>query len=272
VKNDRLKAVGALLPILDIQFPNMTSATENTKQADRSSTPWIVIPTYDEKENVASMIHQLFGLGIQNLSVLIVDDNSPDGTGDIVSNLKDKYPNLKLLKRSAKTGLGKAYIAGFNFVLDQGATHIVQMDCDFSHDPQAIPELISHLDDYDLVLGSRYVGGISVINWPLSRLILSMGANFYTSIITGLPYKDTTGGYRVWQAQALRDINLSTIKAEGYGFQIATLYRAWKKSKKIIEIPIVFTERRNGQSKMSKAIVFESVWLVWKIRFFDTNK
>jgi len=232
---------------------------------------WVVIPTYDEKENIESMIRQLFALDIDNLSVLIVDDSSPDGTGEIVTKLKSEFPKLHLLTRPQKSGLGQAYVAGFQQALEAGATSIVQLDADFSHDPQAIPSLISALDNHDLVLGSRYVKGISVINWPLKRLLVSMGGNIYASLITGLPFKDVTGGYRAWRATTLRDINLPTIKADGYGFQIITVYRTWKMAKRIIEVPIIFTERREGQSKMSRAIVFEAILLVWKIRFLDSK-
>lgn len=230
---------------------------------------WVVIPTYNEKDNIEQMVRALFALDVPNLSVLIVDDNSPDGTGNIVIKLQKRYKNLYLETREKKGGLGCAYVHGFQYALDHGATVIVQMDADFSHDPKDIPRLLEALKQNDLVIGSRYINGISVVNWPLRRLILSTAANTYARIVTGLPYKDITGGFRAWRAETMRAINLQTIKADGYGFQIATAYRAWKKDYSIKEVPIVFTERREGQSKMSKTIMWEAFWLVWRLRLFS---
>lgn len=231
-------------------------------------SPWVIIPTYNEKSNIEPMITSLFSLGISNLSVLIVDDNSPDGTGDIVLRLQADYPTLHLKTQAKKTGLGRAYIHGFRYALAHEATSLVQMDADFSHDPKDVPRLLEKLDQYDVVIGSRYSHGISVINWPLSRLLLSTGANYYARLITGLPYKDVTGGFRAWRASALTTIQPNEIKADGYGFQIVMAYRAWHQHLKFLEIPIIFTERRAGQSKMSKSIMWEAFWLVWKIRIF----
>ena len=232
------------------------------------NTPWVVIPTYDEKENIEKMITSLFLLKINNLSVLIVDDNSPDGTSNIVKKLQEQYPNLHIEVREKKMGLGKAYIHGFSYALDHGADAVVQMDADFSHDPKDIPRLLKKLESADMVIGSRYSHGISVINWPLRRLLLSIAGNTYARIITGMPHKDATGGFRAWSKSCLNDINYKTIQADGYGFQIVIGYRAWKKEKKIVEIPIIFTERREGQSKMSNAIIREALILVWKLRLF----
>lgn len=232
------------------------------------TSPWVVIPTYNERENILKMVPALFRLAVPNLTVLVVDDSSPDGTGDIVRELQPKYSQLKLETRPKKSGLGHAYIHGFQYVLDHGADAVVQMDADFSHDPNDVPRLLQALADHDLVLGSRYKDGISVVNWPLRRLILSAAANAYAQTITGLPFKDTTGGFKAWRAEALRTIDLPTVKADGYGFQIVMTYRAWKKHLRIAEIPIIFTERRSGQSKMSRQIVFEALWLVWKLRLF----
>ncbi len=231
-------------------------------------SPWIVIPTYNEKGNIEQMARELFALSVENLSVLIVDDNSPDGTADIVRSLQQQFPRLQLLVRENKQGLGPAYIAGFTFALEHGADAIVQMDADFSHDPSDVPRMIHALQEADLVIGSRYSHGISVINWPLRRLLISVFGNVYASIITGMPYKDVTGGFKAWRAATLRDIDMPTIYADGYGFQIAMNHRAWKRHKTIKEIPIIFTERREGQSKMSKAIVREALLLVWKLRLF----
>jgi len=230
--------------------------------------PWVVIPTYNEKKNIARMIDALFALSVNNLSVLIVDDTSPDGTYQIVTDLQKQYPQLHLLKRTTKDGLGRAYVAGFSHAINKGATSIVQMDADFSHNPKDIPRLLRALDKHSLVLGSRYCQGLSVINWPMRRLILSTMANTYARLITGLPFKDVTGGFRAWRPAALQSINLNKINVDGYGFQIALTYKTWKKNYPIKEIPIIFTERQAGQSKMSKSIIFEAIWLVWKLRLF----
>lgn len=231
-------------------------------------SPWVVIPTYNEKANIERMVRALFALEIENLTVLIVDDNSPDGTADSIRGLQQEFPKLQLLVRDKKEGLGPAYIAGFTASLSKGADAIVQMDADFSHDPNDVPRLLHGLADTDLVIGSRYSHGISVINWPLRRLLVSVFGNVYTSIITGMPYKDATGGFKAWRAETLRDIDMPTVYADGYGFQIAMNHRAWKQGKKIQELPIIFTERRDGQSKMTKAIVREALLLVWKLRLF----
>lgn len=231
-------------------------------------SPWVVIPTYNEKANIEKMVRALFALDIENLTVLIIDDNSPDGTADIVRDLQKTFLRLQLSVRANKEGLGPAYIHGFTYALNHGADAIVQMDADFSHDPKDVPRLLHGLGDADLIIGSRYSHGISVINWPLRRLLVSVFGNVYTSIITGMPYKDATGGFKAWRAQTLRDIGLSSVHADGYGFQIVMNHRAWKRHKRIKEIPIIFTERRDGQSKMTKAIVREALVLVWKLRLF----
>lgn len=231
-------------------------------------SPWVVIPTYNEKGNIEHMIHDLFAQHVENLHVLIVDDNSPDGTAEVVKTLQEKYPTLELVIREKKEGLGRAYIHGFTYALEHGSDAIVQMDADFSHDPHDVPRLLHALSDHDLVIGSRYSHGISVINWPLRRLLISVFGNVYASTITGMPYKDVTGGFKAWRAQTLRDIDLTKIQADGYGFQVAMNYRAWKLHKSIQELPIIFTERREGQSKMSKAIIREALFLVWKLRLF----
>lgn len=230
------------------------------------NTPWIVIPTYNEKENLSRLIPGLFKLPVQNLHVLIVDDNSPDGTADLVRSLQTRYPNLHLESRSEKLGLGSAYIHGFTLSLSKGATQIVQMDADFSHDPADVPRLLEKLTDFDLVLGSRYINGISVINWPLRRLLLSLSGSLYVRMITGMPFRDATSGFKAWRRETLEAIELPTVKADGYGFQIIMTHRAWKKGKRVTEVPIIFTERRSGQSKMSRAIVREALWIVWKLR------
>ncbi|OGY37028.1 MAG: dolichyl-phosphate beta-D-mannosyltransferase [Candidatus Andersenbacteria bacterium RIFCSPHIGHO2_12_FULL_45_11b] len=231
-------------------------------------SPWVVIPTYNEKGNIGQMVRELFIQPIDNMPVLIVDDNSPDGTQEIVRGLQKTYPNLNLVVRTKKSGLGSAYIHGFTYALEHGADAIVQMDADFSHDPKDVVRLLHGLQNADLVIGSRYSHGISVINWPLRRLLISVFGNAYAGVITGMPYKDVTGGFKAWRAETLRSIDLASVRADGYGFQIEMNYRAWKSKKHIIEIPIIFTERREGQSKMSKAIIREALFLVWKLRLF----
>lgn len=230
-------------------------------------SPWVVVPTYNEKDNIKEMISSLLSLPVNNLSVLVVDDSSPDGTADIVKSMQSGFPSLHLKVRPKKEGLGRAYNDGFQYAMDHGATAIAQMDADFSHNPHDIPRLLAALKDHDLVIGSRYVDGISVVNWPLKRLIISMAANQYASIITGMPFKDATGGFKAWRTSAITSTDLPSVNADGYGWQFATTHRAWKKKLRIKEIPIVFTERRDGQSKMSKQIIVEAAFLAWKLRF-----
>lgn len=229
--------------------------------------PWVVIPTYNEKDNIETLVRALFELSVSNLSVLVVDDNSPDGTADIIKRLQSQLPRLHLLVRPQKSGLGNAYLAGFSEALTKGADAVVQMDADFSHDPAAVPELLTALDTADVVIGSRYSHGISVISWPLRRLLISIAGNVYARAVTGLPFKDVTGGFKAWRADTLRALPLEKVRADGYGFQIVMNYLAWKLDKKICEVPIIFTERREGQSKMSRAIIWEALWIVWRIRF-----
>lgn len=231
-------------------------------------SPWVVIPTYNEKGNIEQLVRTLFTLPVNALSVLVVDDNSPDGTAEIVKKLQSQFPTLHISVRDKKNGLGPAYVHGFSYALDHGADSVVQMDADFSHDPHDVPKLLHALHHADLVIGSRYSHGISIINWPLRRLLISIFGNVYANFITGMPYKDVTGGFKAWRAETLRSMDIASVHADGYGFQIAMNYRAWKLKKKIVEVPIIFTERREGQSKMSNTIVREALLLVWKLRFF----
>ncbi|MDP3997138.1 MAG: polyprenol monophosphomannose synthase [bacterium] len=230
------------------------------------NNPWVVIPTYNEKMNIEQMIKSLFALNVPNISVLIIDDNSPDRTADIVRRLQTNFPKLQLVVRPKKSGLGRAYIHGFQYAVAKGADSVVQMDADFSHNPHDVPRLLQHLESSDVVIGSRYVNGISIVNWPLRRLLLSIGGNAYAGFITGLPFKDSTGGFRAWRSSALQTIDLPTIRADGYGFQVITIFRSWRRHLRIKEIPIVFTERRAGKSKMSGKIVREAMAIVWKLR------
>ncbi len=231
-----------------------------------TTAPWVVIPTYNEKDNIAPLIVALRNLHIPNLTLLIVDDSSPDGTADIVREYMHAAHDVQLLIREQKNGLGKAYIDGFTYALKHGATAIVQLDADFSHDPSDVPRLLGELDHSDVVIGSRYSHGISVVNWPLRRLLISMAGNAYARLITGLPHKDVTGGFKAWRASVLAAIDVASIDANGYSFQIITTHRAWRKGFRIKEIPITFTERREGQSKMSNAIIKEAIWVVWRLR------
>jgi dolichol-phosphate mannosyltransferase len=225
----------------------------------------IVIPTYDEIENIENIIKTILNIK-SDLHILIVDDNSPDGTSDVVFRMQTVNSNIHLLKRSGKMGLGTAYCEGFIYALENGFEAIFEMDADFSHDPKEIPRFLKELETNDLVIGSRYITGVNVVNWPLRRLLLSYFANVYTQIITGMPIKDATGGFKCFRAEVLRKINLKGIKTNGYGFQIEMNFRVWKQNGRIKEIPIVFVDRLNGISKMNKDIIYEAIFLVWKLK------
>jgi dolichol-phosphate mannosyltransferase len=234
----------------------------------------IISPTYNEHANVATLIERIFSID-PNYHLLIVDDSSPDGTGDIVKRLKPSFPNLHLETRKKKNGLGRAYIYGFKWALKRDYDAIVQMDADMSHDPMDIPQMAQYLDDFDMVIGSRYVHGVSVVNWPIRRLIMSYGANLYSRIATGMPLKDATGGYKIWLKKVLEAIDLDNVKSSGYSFQIEMNFRAWIKGFKMKEHPIIFIDRTIGESKMSRSIMFEAVWMVWRLRIwriFGWNK
>lgn len=229
----------------------------------------VIIPTYNERENVATVIKKLNSLNT-GVDILIVDDNSPDGTAEIIKGLQKECKNLSLLKRSDKLGLGTAYIKGFNWALERGYQYILEMDADLSHNPDDVPRLIKECKKgYDLVIGSRYCDGVNVINWPIKRLLLSYSANKYTRIVTGLPIKDATAGFKCFNRKVLEDINFNRVKSSGYSFQIEMNFRVWKKGYSLKEIPIVFEERSEGKSKMSKNIVFEAVFMVWKLKILS---
>lgn len=225
----------------------------------------VIIPTYNEILNIEKMIlkvHELY----PELHILIVDDNSPDGTANVVKNLMQTKSNLFLLERKLKDGLGRAYIAGFKYALERDYQFIFEMDCDFSHSPNDIKILLKAAQTNDLVIGSRYINGIRIINWPMHRLILSYFAGVYTRIITGLNVLDATGGFKCFRRETLSQLNLDEIFSNGYSFQIELNYRVYSKKLKIQEVPIVFTERRDGESKMSFNIVIEAVFAVIKLR------
>lgn len=229
--------------------------------------PFIVLPTYNERENIENMVSALFSLPIENLHVLVVDDSSPDGTADLVKKMVSKFPYLLLYSRPKKEGLGRAYVAGFQEAIRQGADAIVQMDADFSHNPNDIPRLLGALKEgADVAIGSRYISGGKTENWSKKRLFLSKFANIYAKFITKLPIFDATGGLKAWRVDCLKNINLSSIQTNGYGFQIETSFRAFKRGYSIAEIPITFSERRAGASKMTRKIIWEALWLVWKLR------
>ena len=231
----------------------------------------VIIPTYNEADN----IREVLALVMEqpgHLHVLIVDDGSPDGTADQVRALQDTFPGrLHLIERSGKLGLGTAYLRGFQYALERDYARICEMDADLSHDPDDLPALIQPVrtDEADLAIGSRYIGGVRVMNWPLSRLILSYGAGVYTRAITRMPIYDVTAGFKCFHRRVLEAIDLDRVNSNGYAFQVEMHYRTWRTGFRIREVPIVFTERTEGQSKMSKAIVREAAWKVWELRLRD---
>ncbi len=228
----------------------------------------VIMPTYNEKENIERIVPEILDKG-ESIDVLIVDDNSPDGTGRIADRMAEINSRIFVLHRDKKAGLGTAYKSGFRYALENGYDYVFEMDADFSHDPKYIPSFLEAVKKDDLVLGSRYISGVNVINWPMSRLMLSYYANVYTRWVTGLPVRDATGGFKCFRRRVLESVELDKVKSEGYSFQIEVSFRAWKKGFKIKEIPIVFEDRREGQSKMSKKIVREAVWMVWKLRLLS---
>ena len=225
----------------------------------------VIIPTYNELDNVRKLIPDILERH-PDFNVLIVDDGSPDGTGSYVKDLSLKDERVKLLEREKKLGLGTAYVAGFRYMLYNGYDLALQMDADYSHDPGELKNFINAAQNYDLIIGSRYITGVNVVNWPLRRLLLSYFANIYSRIITGIPVKDCTGGFKCFRRAVLESINLDKIKSNGYSFQIEMNYKAWKNGFRIGEIPIIFVDRIMGHSKMSKSIVYEAVFMVWKLR------
>jgi len=225
----------------------------------------IIIPTYNESENVVSLVEDILRYEPQ-VHILFVDDNSPDGTAGLVKKMQETKDNIHLLTRPSKQGLGSAYLAGFKYGLAKGYDYIFEMDADFSHDPKEIPSFLKNMENNDLVLGSRYIKGVNVVNWPLRRLLLSYFANVYTRIATGLPVQDATGGFKCFLRAVLEKIDFKSVKSNGYAFQIELTFKAWKHGFRIKEIPIIFIDRVAGVSKLSKSIMWEAVFLVWKLR------
>ncbi|HPI38610.1 MAG TPA: polyprenol monophosphomannose synthase [Ignavibacteriaceae bacterium] len=227
----------------------------------------VIIPTYNELHNIQKLIPDVLSLYDKEIDILVVDDNSPDGTGKFVEELSKSNEQVHVLIREKKMGLGTAYCAGFKYALQHGYEYIFEMDADFSHDPKELANFLVAIKDHDLVIGSRYLTGVNVINWPMQRLLLSFFANKYTRIITGMPITDSTGGFKCFRRKVLESINLDNIKSNGYSFQIEMNFKTWKKGFRIGEIPIIFYDRQLGKSKMSKKIVREAALLVWKLRF-----
>lgn len=226
----------------------------------------IIIPTYNEAENITRLLPAVLGQA-PNIDVLIVDDNSPDGTAGLVCDMMAVDSRIHLLERPYKNGLGTAYVLGFKYAIEHRYDYVFEMDADFSHSPEEIPNFLKKIQEYDLVLGSRYIRGVRVLNWPMRRLLLSFSANVYTQFITGLPVRDATGGFKCFRRQVLEAIDLDKVKSNGYAFQIEMSFKAWKKGFRIVEIPIIFLDRRSGVSKMSRKIVYEAVFMLWKLRF-----
>lgn len=229
----------------------------------------VIVPTYNERFNIARLIPAILAQD-PSFEILVVDDGSPDGTGAIVDGIAATNPRVNVIHREGKLGLGTAYIAGFQWALERKYDLVFEMDADFSHNPERLPEFLEAIREADLVLGSRYQDGhVNVVNWPMSRLFLSYGANVYARFITGLPIFDTTGGFKCFRRNVLESIDLNSVKSNGYAFQIEMSYRAWKRGFRLFEIPIIFVDRTEGVSKMSKKIVREAVWMVWRLRWWS---
>jgi dolichol-phosphate mannosyltransferase len=225
----------------------------------------VVVPTYNEAVNLPSIVPQILAQD-PRLDVLIVDDNSPDGTGELADTMAAAEGRVHVLHRPGKGGLGKAYLAGFRWALERDYELVFEMDADFSHDPKFLADFLRAAEEADLIIGSRYKTGVNVINWPISRLLLSLGANQYARLITGMDIMDSTGGFKCFHRRVLETIDFDRVRSNGYSFQIEMSFRAWKKGFRLMEIPIVFTDRVEGQSKMNKRIVREAIWMVWWLR------
>ena len=229
----------------------------------------VVIPTYNERGNIERIIAAVLAQDAR-LEVLVVDDGSPDGTGEIVDGIAGSNPKVHAIHRAGKLGLGTAYLAGFKWALEQNYDFVFEMDADFSHDPVHLPQFLEAIRNADLVLGSRYrKGKVTVVNWPMSRLMLSYAANLYARVVTGLPLDDCTGGFKCFRSSVLEAIDLDSVRSNGYAFQIEMSFRAWQNGFRIVEIPIVFVDRTEGESKMSKKIIREAVWMVWRLRWWS---
>ena len=231
----------------------------------------VIIPTYNESINIERIINRIVSISEQ-LDILVIDDNSPDNTSAIVERLITQNKRIRLMKRPKKLGLGTAYVLGFDYALKHDYNFAFEMDADFSHDPNELPRFIELLNGYDLIIGSRYVDGISVVNWPMKRLLLSYAACIFARIVTGIPVRDLTSGFKCYSRKALQSVNWQKFRVDGYGFQIQSVFSVFKAGLRIKEIPIIFVERRAGVSKMSKRIIWEAFWLVWKLRLISLFK
>src|SRR5436190_3244470 len=224
----------------------------------------VIVPTYNERDNLPQIVERLMALPVK-VDVLVVDDNSPDGTGKVADDLAAQNPRLHVLHRENKEGLGRAYCAGFVWALEHGFGFVFEMDGDLSHNPADIPQFLEAAQEADLVLGSRYSNGIRVINWPLNRLMLSLMAAKYVRVITGMPFTDPTGGYKCFRRKTLQALDLENIKSNGYSFQIEMTHKVWRQGLRVVEVPIIFTDRFQGRSKMSGKIVEEALLMVWRL-------
>jgi dolichol-phosphate mannosyltransferase len=231
----------------------------------------VITPTYNEAVNIPQLVPKVLRQST-DIEILIIDDNSPDGTAEIVKNLQRTNPRVHLIERTRKMGLGTAYVAGFKYAIERKYDYIFEMDADFSHNPKELLNFLLKIQDYDLVIGSRYIRGVSVVYWPFRRLLLSYFANLYTRIVTGLPVKDATSGFKCYRRAVLESIDLTEIRSNGYAFQIEMNFKAWKKGFRLCEIPIIFVDRDKGESKMSKNIVYEAAFMVWKLKLRSVLK
>ncbi|HTY08116.1 MAG TPA: polyprenol monophosphomannose synthase [Candidatus Edwardsbacteria bacterium] len=231
----------------------------------------VIIPTYNEKDNIPIIVEQILARD-PAIEVLVIDDNSPDGTGQLLDTMAAKDPRINVIHRPGKMGLGTAYVTGFKWALTKQYDYVCEMDADFSHPPATLDVFLDKIKQYDLVIGSRYIKGINVVNWPLRRLLLSYFANIYARIVTGVPVRDLTAGFKCYRRAVLEAINLDRIKSNGYAFQIEMHFNAYYKGFKVTEVPIVFEERKMGQSKMNKKIVYEAVWMVWRLQLLRLLK
>ena len=248
--------------------PSLGMDARRTGASPRTERALVIVPTYNELENIERLVDRVLAQD-GRIEILIVDDGSPDGTGQVVEGIAKETSRVHLLSRPRKMGLGTAYIAGFRWALERRYDYVLEMDADFSHDPVHLPQFLAAIDRADLVLGSRYQQGrVTVVNWPISRLLLSYFANVYARAVTGLPVWDATGGFKCFRRSVLEAIDLDHVRSNGYAFQIEMSFRAWKKRFRIVEIPIVFVDRTEGTSKMSKHIVREAVWMVWRLRWW----
>ncbi len=227
----------------------------------------VVVPTYNERENLPSLVPAVLGVD-PRIEILVVDDGSPDGTGDLAERMGADEPRLHVLHRAGKQGLGTAYLAGFRWALERGYELVFEMDADFSHDPRHLPDFLALAEEHDAVVGSRYLRGVTVVNWPMGRLLLSWLANRYARVVTGLPLNDLTSGYKCYRRAVLETLDLGAIRSNGYAFQIETVFRAIHAGFSVTETPIVFVDRNIGESKMSKRIVWEAIWMVWRMRWW----